>query len=1067
MMSTRPFALAAVAVLAFTVFAAPAASAAAAPAGLTRDFLRQADVNGDTFVSFDELKSKLPWLTAEMFDSLDVSGDGMLSLEDLDDTNEGDLLLRIRYLFVNADADHDAALTLQEVQSLLPWVSQAAFDQLDRDGDGILTVVDLPAGAHNDPIVALLRLLRSADTNGDGAISYDEAQMATPFDLTPAMFGQLDRDGDGLLTANDLPEGNQADLTEQILRLFALADGNSDGQLTIEEIRVYIPSFPQQSFEMLDRNGDGVLSREDLPAPAADEPLQRLLALLKIADLNGDGAVSYEELDQIIPGFPTELYAFLDVNGDGLLTLEDLPLWAGQVDRLRELIAQADENGDHALTYEEVVKVVPQMTAAQFDYLDRDGDGFLTTEDVPSFGPEDPLTLLRRLLAAADADHNGELTLAEIQAVVPEFPQSQFDRLDRNGDGVLSAADLPDRHEDAQDPWSLLVRLLKEADADGDASVSLPELEAALPNLSPDAVGRLFNFLDRNGDDALTVDDLPVPAPDDPLAQLVRFLALADANDDHQVTLDEVRALVPEFPQVVFDRLDRNDDGVLSVEDLPNEPPAYERWLRLMRLLNRADSNNDNQVTLDEALAALPGVPQNEVEALFNRLDTNGDGLLTVQDLAPLADEMRLHLARLLREADADGDNEVSLAEIQALVPEFPQQLFDMLDRNGDGLLSIEDLPATPPFDDPRQLLLRLFRTADADNDGVVTRDELLLALPDWSEEQVDALIERLDRNDDGVLSADDLPSFPPDPAEVLLHILRLADTNGDAQVTFEELAAVVPGLTQVQFDLLDRNGDGIISVDDRPVPPVDPIDRALQLLREADVDDNGEVTFDELHAVLPELTQALFDRLDRNDDGVLSEEDLPEAPIDPRDFLRRLVREADENGDGALTLAEIQAVLPDFSEERFSQLDRNGDGVLSLDDLHNTPVPPDSDARRQFIRALIEADTNRNGVLEFAEIALAFPDAPAELLAAIDTNGDWAITRAELLAALGRALNGEALIALTDADGDGDIDAVDVQRAVNDALGLLSNYLLADVNGDGEVNALDIQSIINGALGL
>lgn len=49
-----------------------------------------------------------------------------------------------------------------------------------------------------------------------------------------------------------------------------------------------------------------------------------------------------------------------------------------------------------------------------------------------------------------------------------------------------------------------------------------------------------------------------------------------------------------------------------------------------------------------------------------------------------------------------------------------------------------------------------------------------------------------------------------------LAQILNQADANGDREVTFEELSARYPQATQEAFDRLDRNDDGVISGDDR-----------------------------------------------------------------------------------------------------------------------------------------------------------------------------------------------------------------------------------------------------------
>jgi len=42
----------------------------------------------------------------------------------------------------------------------------------------------------------------------------------------------------------------------------------------------------------------------------------------------------------------------------------------------------------------------------------------------------------------------------------------------------------------------------------------------------------------------------------------------------------------------------------------------------------------------------------------------------------------------------------------------------------------------------------------------------------------------------------------------------------------------------------------------------------------------------------------------------------------------------ADTNGDGKLDLAELQAVLPDTTEELFTELDVNKDGFLDVDEI-------------------------------------------------------------------------------------------------------------------------------------
>ena len=47
-------------------------------------------------------------------------------------------------------------------------------------------------------------------------------------------------------------------------------------------------------------------------------------------------------------------------------------------------------------------------------------------------------------LAAADTDKNGEITFEEFKAFNDAHMQERFDRMDKNGDGVLTSADRPE-----------------------------------------------------------------------------------------------------------------------------------------------------------------------------------------------------------------------------------------------------------------------------------------------------------------------------------------------------------------------------------------------------------------------------------------------------------------------------------------------------------------------------------------------------------------------------------------------------------------------------------------------
>jgi Ca2+-binding EF-hand superfamily protein len=140
-------------------------------------------------------------------------------------------------------------------------------------------------------------------------------------------------------------------------------------------------------------------------------------------------------------------------------------------------------------------------------------------------------------------------------------------------------------------------------------------------------------------------------------------------------------------------------------------------------------------------------------------------------------------------------------------------------------------------------------------------------------------------------------------------------DQNNDGRITRAEW----PG-NDVSFREHDWNGDGVLSGDEvRPGARRDdddfevPFDRFEAL----DVDNNGVLTRAEWRG-----SAALFDRLDRNDDGAISR----------REFLDRILTGDDRfglmdvNDDGRISRAEWRGTAA-----AFDRLDRDDDGFLSL----------------------------------------------------------------------------------------------------------------------------------------
>ena len=98
-----------------------------------------------------------------------------------------------------------------------------------------------------------------------------------------------------------------------------------------------------------------------------------------------------------------------------------------------------------------------------------------------------------------------------------------------------------------------------------------------------------------------------------------------------------------------------------------------------------------------------------------------------------------------------------------------------------------------------------------------------------------------------------------------------------------------------------------------------------------ADADGDGTVTRDEFLQARGEAAARQFERLDSDADGVLTADEVWRRPGRMQrgpDFAG-----IDTDGDGAWSLPELQALRPELTVEQFNRLDANNDGLISEDE--------------------------------------------------------------------------------------------------------------------------------------
>lgn len=112
----------------------------------------------------------------------------------------------------------------------------------------------------------------------------------------------------------------------------------------------------------------------------------------------------------------------------------------------------------------------------RFDAMDADKDGKLTQAEIDAFRAARFAAADTNGDGAIDKDELAALRLQEMQARAGNQAARMLDRMDGNGDGKLSASEMPGEGMGAQ--------LFARADSDKDGAISKAEAEAAMTKLA-------------------------------------------------------------------------------------------------------------------------------------------------------------------------------------------------------------------------------------------------------------------------------------------------------------------------------------------------------------------------------------------------------------------------------------------------------------------------------------------------------------------------------------------------------------------------------------------------------
>jgi len=230
--------------------------------------------------------------------------------------------------------------------------------------------------------------------------------------------------------------------------------------------------------------------------------------------------------------------------------------------------------------------------------------------------------------------------------------------------------------------------------------------------------------------------------------------------------------------------MDEADDGI-------EQDALTAEQMRTMH--SKFDADKTGKVSLHEIMQYATSmrleIARKDIHTILDEMDTSRDQKLSLEELLKDID------------AQADGADEEEIKEM-ANRKELETAKFKLSDKDGDGLLDLDELPALF-YPETNDAVLELtakatLKTKDTDGDGKLTAKEF------WEGDAIDGEdagvsdeekedFAKLDQNGDGTLDVRELKAWESGhfhTEEALKKMFEVADTDGDMHVTAEELEA-------------------------------------------------------------------------------------------------------------------------------------------------------------------------------------------------------------------------------------------------------------------------------------
>jgi len=164
------------------------------------------------------------------------------------------------------------------------------------------------------------------------------------------------------------------------------------------------------------------------PANAQNTPRFDAARFLKDHDKNGDGKLSKDEL----PAVAQKEFEHIDANKDGFITQDELQQHADRMARQRpqlvEVVFYSIDFSDEPVSVQEL-----QTAYDQLRKLDKNNDGKIDESELKVFREQRKKERIDSIFTALDRNGDGKISKDEARGLWAD----NFTQLDKNGDGFL------------------------------------------------------------------------------------------------------------------------------------------------------------------------------------------------------------------------------------------------------------------------------------------------------------------------------------------------------------------------------------------------------------------------------------------------------------------------------------------------------------------------------------------------------------------------------------------------------------------------------------------------------